>query len=275
MLAGMPNGREWQSSKVIAIIFHFWCHDVRFVPDRGRGIRHMRIVAKEHVPGSRALPADHPSVGPQPLRHGANLIQSLNPRGQSGSIPVCPCRINTQRNSSETVLTQRQVIPIYLAEVVLHPVQNRFGFQMNRKRISHETGCAIHILRREWPRILSQELVFKRTFVQSDKRIDARQISTHCCLNLSRRIRLERRGCADRGFAHSQRTQVLVVFDHISTQQFRQFPRTCPSQQIHLPKTLRSMHIAQCMHRIALIFSINMRHRHVIKNDLYRRRYSI
>ena len=50
MLAGMPNGREWQSSKVIAIIFHFWCHDVRFVPDRGRGISHVRIIAKKHFP---------------------------------------------------------------------------------------------------------------------------------------------------------------------------------------------------------------------------------
>ena len=49
MVSRMANGRKRQSCKVVAIVFNFRGHNVGFIPNGRRGVRHVRIVAEYHV----------------------------------------------------------------------------------------------------------------------------------------------------------------------------------------------------------------------------------
>ena len=75
-------------------------------------------------------------------------------------------------------------------------------------------------------------------------------------------------GC---GLAHAEGAQILVVFDHVWSEQRRKFAGTGAPEQVHLPEAFRSVDIAQSVHRIVFGFGVDVGHRHVVEDDFNRR----
>ena len=129
MVTGVANDGERQATNVVAVVFQFRGNHVRFVPDRRRGIGDVGVVAEEHFTGGRAVAAEHPRIGPDPLGHRAQGVEVVHAVGEARDVAG---------RFAQWIALESVFVPVHVRDegrvkVARHPIQDGLGFQMDGK----------------------------------------------------------------------------------------------------------------------------------------------
>ena len=271
VLARVPDDREWNAPNVVAVILEIRGHHVGLVPHRGGRVGHVGVVAEQHFTRRRPVAAQHPSVASQPLRHGTDLVQPMHGRGQPRNVlgthvagdVLKPCLAPSQ------VRHQRGI------QLVVHPIQDGLGLQVNGEGVRHEARGAIHVVHVKGLRLRVDQPVFQRQLAFFDEGVDAVEVGRHGGQDVRIGLPVHLVHGAGRRFPHAQRPKVFVVLHHVWPEQRRQLPGPGPAQQIHLPQPLHGMHVAQGMHGVRLRLGVDVRHPQVVEQHLDLRLHTI
>ena len=118
-------------------------------------------------------------------------------------------------------------------------------------------------------RIHADQLVFQWCLAFSDEAVHTGEVLGHALLDARRCLCVERGGDLVSRFPHAQGAQVLVVLHHVGAEERGQFTSTGPPQQVHLPQAFGSVHEAQRIHGVAFALRVDVRHGHVVEDDLH------
>ena len=297
MVACVADGGEGESGEVVAVVLDLRADDVGLVPHRWLGVAHVRVVAEDHLAAGGPVSPDDPGVGPQPLRDGAQRIHLVDERGDArdvrlgstgrgdiGSsghghrghqrIPPRAGRRPGVGDAGEPVRPEGQVRHVGRIEILLHPVEDGLGLQVDGKRVRHEAGGAVDVVGVERLGVLAEEDILQWGPVLFDEAVDAGEVGGHAVLDALGAVGEEFRRDAVGRLAHAEGAQILIVGHHVFSEQGGQLPAPGPAQQVHLPEALGRVDVSQGVQGIGFVLCVDVGDGHVIKDDLHGGRHS-
>ena len=144
------------------------------------------------------------------------------------------------RDAGEPVRSEGQVRHVGRIEVLLHPIEDGLGLQVDGKTVRHEACGAIDVVGVERLRVLASSSYSRGVAVLFDEAVDAGEVGGHAVLDALGAVGEEFRGDAVGRLAHAEGAQILIVGAPCLLPAGRASSRTCPAQQVHLPEAFHA-----------------------------------